>query len=75
MTNQFYYHTILSNPNNTNSWMLLFLLLDLSKAIDSSIKDKINDLTGNDDYEFGDLRYDENWIFGYLDIYCLIVSI
>lgn len=28
---------------------------DLSRAIDSSIKDKINDLTGNDDYEFGDL--------------------
>ena len=29
---------------------------DLSKAIYSSIKDKINDLTDNDDYEFGDLR-------------------
>jgi hypothetical protein len=29
---------------------------DLSRAIDSSVKEKINDLTGNDDYEFGDLR-------------------
>jgi len=28
---------------------------DLSKTIDSSIKEKINDITGNDDYEFGDL--------------------
>mmetsp|Transcript_33692 Transcript_33692/g.70834 ORF Transcript_33692/g.70834 Transcript_33692/m.70834 type:complete len:389 (-) Transcript_33692:48-1214(-) len=28
---------------------------DLSRAVDTSIKDKINDLTGNDDYEFGDL--------------------
>ncbi|KAL3772546.1 hypothetical protein ACHAWU_006744 [Discostella pseudostelligera] len=28
---------------------------DLSRAIDSSVKEKINDLTGNDDYEFGDL--------------------
>ncbi|KAL7534303.1 hypothetical protein ACHAXR_005778 [Thalassiosira sp. AJA248-18] len=28
---------------------------DLSRAIDSSIKDKVNDFTGNDDYEFGDL--------------------
>jgi hypothetical protein len=29
---------------------------DLSRAIDSSVKDKVKDLTGNDDYEFGDLR-------------------
>jgi len=28
---------------------------DLSRAVDTSIKDKINDLTGSDDYEFGDL--------------------
>ncbi|KAL7537387.1 hypothetical protein ACHAWF_005745 [Thalassiosira exigua] len=28
---------------------------DLSRAIDTSVKDKINDLTGNEDYEFGDL--------------------
>mmetsp|Transcript_6472 Transcript_6472/g.11483 ORF Transcript_6472/g.11483 Transcript_6472/m.11483 type:complete len:367 (+) Transcript_6472:128-1228(+) len=28
---------------------------DLSRAIDSSIKDKVNDFTGKDDYEFGDL--------------------
>lgn len=28
---------------------------DLSRTIDSSIKDKINDVTGNDEYEFGDL--------------------
>lgn len=30
-------------------------ITDLSRTIDSSIKDKINDLTGNDEYEFGDL--------------------
>ena len=35
---------------------LVFYYTDLSRAIDSSVKDKINDLTGNDDYEFGDLR-------------------
>jgi hypothetical protein len=29
---------------------------DLSRAIDSSVKDKVKDITGNDDYEFGDLR-------------------
>ena len=29
---------------------------DLSRAIDSSVKDKVKDLTGNDDYEIGDLR-------------------
>lgn len=34
---------------------------DLSRAIDSSVKEKINDLTGNDDYEFGDLRWVELW--------------
>ncbi|KAL9182437.1 hypothetical protein ACHAXT_013089 [Thalassiosira profunda] len=28
---------------------------DLSRAIDSSIKDKVNDLTGQEEYEFGDL--------------------
>jgi hypothetical protein len=28
---------------------------DLSRKIDESIKDKVNDLTGNDDYAFGDL--------------------
>ena len=30
-------------------------ITDLSRTIDSSIKDKINDLTGNEEYEFGDL--------------------
>lgn len=34
---------------------LILYITDLSRAIDSSIKDKINDLTGNDEYEFGDL--------------------
>jgi hypothetical protein len=29
---------------------------DLSRAIDSSVKDKVKDIAGNDDYEFGDLR-------------------
>ena len=29
---------------------------DLSRAIDASIKGKVNDLTGNEEYEFGDLR-------------------
>jgi hypothetical protein len=29
---------------------------DLSRAIDASVKDKVKDLTGNEDYEFGDLR-------------------
>ena len=40
------------NPHN----MSCATSTDLSRAIDSSVKEKINDLTGNDDYEFGDLR-------------------
>ncbi|KAL3807972.1 hypothetical protein ACHAXA_010774 [Cyclostephanos tholiformis] len=34
---------------------------DLARAIDSSVKDKVCDLTGNDDYEFGDLS---RWVDG-----------
>lgn len=36
--------------------LLSWYFTDLSRAIDSSVKDKVKDLTGNDDYEFGDLR-------------------
>jgi len=43
---------------------------DLSRSIDSSIKGKINDLTGSDDYEFGDLsRWVDTQIKGEVNKY------
>ena len=43
--------------------MHYYINADLSRTVDSSIKDKINDLTGNEDYEFGDLsRYADSKI-------------